>query len=149
MASLSRTLRFAALIRPSAVLSVVPRAATVGCLHTLTSRESRLSNTTLLSAITKKPVFRQNIKQYSKKPNLDDISERVLGICKLYCAGDLELAVDSHFMQDLGLDSLDHVEVIMAMEDEFGFEIPDGDAEKLLRPADIIRYVADKEDIYE
>lgn len=30
-----------------------------------------------------------------------------------------------------------------------GFEIPDGDAEKLLRPADIIRYVADKEDIYE
>lgn len=53
MASLSRTLRFAALIRPSAVLSVVPRAATVGCLHTLTSKESRLSNTTLLSAITK------------------------------------------------------------------------------------------------
>jgi len=54
----------------------------------------------------------------------------------------------------------------MAMEDEFGnylnnslsetsqifvvgFEIPDGDAEKLLRPADIVRYVADKEDIYE
>lgn len=53
MASISRTLRFAALIRPSAVLSVVPRAATVGCLHTLTSRENRLSNTALLSAITK------------------------------------------------------------------------------------------------
>jgi NADH dehydrogenase (ubiquinone) 1 alpha/beta subcomplex 1 len=30
-----------------------------------------------------------------------------------------------------------------------GFEIPDGDAEKLLKPADIVRYVADKEDIYE
>ena len=30
-----------------------------------------------------------------------------------------------------------------------GFEIPDGDAEKLLRPADIIRYVADKEEVYE
>ncbi|XP_042890233.1 acyl carrier protein, mitochondrial-like isoform X2 [Penaeus japonicus] len=149
MASLSRTLRFAALIRPSAVLSVVPRAATVGCMHTLTSRENRLSNTALLSAITKKPVFRPNVKQYSKNPNIDDITERVLGICKLYNAGDLELTVDSHFMQDLGLDSLDHVEVIMAMEDEFGFEIPDGDAEKLLRPADIIRYVADKEDIYE
>lgn len=47
------------------------------------------------------------------------------------------------------MDSLDHVEVIMAMEDEFGFEIPDVDAEKLLRPADIVRYVADREDIYE
>lgn len=47
------------------------------------------------------------------------------------------------------MDSLDHVEVIMAIEDEFGFEIPDIDAEKLLKPGDIIRYVADKEDIYE
>lgn len=35
------------------------------------------------------------------------------------------------------------------MEDEFGFEIPDVDAEKLQRPADIVRYVADKEDVYE
>lgn len=60
-----------------------------------------------------------------------------------------QLTVDSHFITDLGLDSLDHVEVIMAMEDEFGFEIPDGDAERLLRPKDIIQYVADKEDIYE
>lgn len=49
----------------------------------------------------------------------------------------------------MGLDSLDHVEVIMAIEDEFGFEIPDADAEKLLRPADIVRYVGDKEDIYD
>ena len=32
----------------------------------------------------------------------------------------LQLSVDSHFMNDLGLDSLDHVEVVMAMEDEFG-----------------------------
>lgn len=37
----------------------------------------------------------------------------------------------------------------MAMEDEFGFEIPDGDAERLLRPKDIVQYVADKEDVYE
>lgn len=61
----------------------------------------------------------------------------------------LQLKLESHFINDLGLDSLDHVEVIMAMEDEFGFEIPDADAEKLLRPSDIVRYVADKEDIYE
>lgn len=61
----------------------------------------------------------------------------------------LQLKIESHFINDLGLDSLDHVEVIMAMEDEFGFEIPDSDAEKLLKPADIVRYVADKEDIYE
>ena len=34
-----------------------------------------------------------------------------------------QLTVDSHFMNDLGLDSLDHVEVIMAMEDEFGMDM--------------------------
>ena len=61
----------------------------------------------------------------------------------------LQLTVDSHFMKDLGLDSLDHVEVIMAMEDEFGFEIPDDHAEKLLTPAKIVQYVADHEDVYE
>lgn len=39
---------------------------------------------------------------------------------------------------------MDHVEVIMAMEDEFGFEIPDTDAERLQRPSDIISYVTER-----
>lgn len=59
------------------------------------------------------------------------------------------MSLESHFINDLGLDSLDHVEVIMAMEDEFGFEIPDMDAEKLLRPRDVVQYICDKEDVYE
>ncbi|KAF4528087.1 hypothetical protein B566_EDAN016507 [Ephemera danica] len=87
----------------------------------------------------------------SKEPlTLELIRDRVLLVLKLYDKITPEkLSIDSHFLNDLGLDSLDHVEVIMAMEDEFGFEIPDGDAEKLLKPSDIVRYVADKEDIYE
>ncbi|XP_030029136.1 acyl carrier protein, mitochondrial isoform X1 [Manduca sexta] len=94
------------------------------------------------------------IQQYStgaqSKPSIDEIKERVLKVCRAYdkLSGS-QLTVESHFMNDLGLDSLDHVEVIMAMEDEFGFEIPDADAERLVRPKDIIQYVADKEDIYE
>lgn len=60
-----------------------------------------------------------------------------------------KLTLDAHFLNDLGLDSLDTVEVIMAMEDEFGFEIPDADADRLLRPRDIVQYIADKDDIYE
>lgn len=59
----------------------------------------------------------------------------------------LQLTLDSHFIQDLGLDSLDHVEVIMALEDEFGFEIPDNEAEKLSRPSDIVKYIAEREEI--
>ena len=60
-----------------------------------------------------------------------------------------QLTLESHFINDLGLDSLDHVEVIMAMEDEFMMEIPDKDAEKLLRPIDIVKYISDKEEAYE
>ncbi|KAH8378627.1 hypothetical protein KR009_000378 [Drosophila setifemur] len=94
----------------------------------------------------------QSVRRYSAKPplSLKLINERVLLVLKLYDKIEpSKLNVESHFINDLGLDSLDHVEVIMAMEDEFGFEIPDSDAEKLLKPADIIKYVADKEDVYE
>ncbi|CAG9774087.1 unnamed protein product [Ceutorhynchus assimilis] len=91
-------------------------------------------------------------RSYSSKPplSLKLIADRVILVLQLYDKVNPEkLKLESHFINDLGLDSLDHVEVIMAIEDEFGFEIPDVDAEKLLRPADIVRYVADKEDIYE
>lgn len=81
---------------------------------------------------------------------LELIRDRVLLVLKLFDKVNPEkITVDSHFINDLGLDSLDHVEIIMAIEDEFGFEIPDGDAEKLARPADIIRYIADRDDVYE
>ncbi|NWH78815.1 ACPM protein, partial [Piaya cayana] len=96
---------------------------------------------------------------YSELPplTLDGIRERVLYVLKLYDKIDPEKAsgglgcggTESHFMKDLGLDSLDQVEIIMAMEDEFGFEIPDGDAEKLMCPQEIVDYIADKKDVYE
>ncbi|KAJ8923039.1 hypothetical protein NQ315_001587 [Exocentrus adspersus] len=91
-------------------------------------------------------------RSYSAKPplTLKLISERVLLVLQLYDKINPDkLNLKSHFINDLGLDSLDHVEVIMAMEDEFGFEIPDADAERLLTPADIVRYVGDREDVYE
>jgi len=49
-------------------------------------------------------------------------------------------------MSDLGLDSLDHVELVMAFEDEFGYEIKDSDSEKFLRPADIVAYIVRKQE---
>lgn len=59
------------------------------------------------------------------------------------------LTLDSDFFKDLGLDSLDHVELIMAIEDEFGFEIPDGFADNMKTPRDILQFICDKEDVYE
>ncbi|XP_073836266.1 NADH dehydrogenase (ubiquinone) acyl carrier protein isoform X2 [Musca autumnalis] len=101
-------------------------------------------------SILKPKTATTQVRCYSSKLTMEDIKDRVLKVVASYDKVTKDqLRVESHFINDLGLDSLDHVEVIMAMEDEFGFEIPDSDAEKLLRPADIIKYVADKEDVYE
>lgn len=67
------------------------------------------------------------VRFYSHDPlSMTTIRDRVLLVLKLYDKVDPEkLTLESHFMNDLGLDSLDQVEVVMAMEDEFGerFEV--------------------------
>jgi len=55
--------------------------------------------------------------------------------------GDSEIKPEAAFVEDLGADSLDLVELVMAMEEEFGIEIPDEDAEKIRTVADAISYV--------
>jgi acyl carrier protein len=51
---------------------------------------------------------------------------------------------DAKFIDDLGADSLDVVELIMAFEEEFGIEIPDEDAEKIQTVGDVINYLKEK-----
>ena len=51
------------------------------------------------------------------------------------------------FVADLGADSLDTVELVMALEDEFGIEIPDEDAEKIRTFQDVLNYIRSKEDV--
>jgi acyl carrier protein len=48
---------------------------------------------------------------------------------------------EAKFIEDLGADSLDQVELIMALEEEFGADIPDEDAEKLTTVGDAIKYI--------
>lgn len=55
-----------------------------------------------------------------------------------------EVTPEASFIDDLGADSLDTVELIMALEEEFGVEIPDEDAEKMATVGDAIRYVSEK-----
>jgi len=55
-----------------------------------------------------------------------------------------QVGMDTHLMKDLEADSLDAVEIIMAIEDEFDIEVPDEDAEKFQSVGDIVRYVEDK-----
>lgn len=55
-----------------------------------------------------------------------------------------EVKPEASFIDDLGADSLDTVELIMALEEEFSVEIPDEDAEKMTKVGDAIKYIEDK-----
>ncbi|XP_030067011.1 acyl carrier protein, mitochondrial [Microcaecilia unicolor] len=145
----------------SRVLSGCGRLALSGLRAvTATSRLGHSASAALTSCSVAAPLrfqqvfspFVQSCRHYADLPplTLGSISERVLYVLKLYDKINPEkLTVQSHFMKDLGLDSLDQVEIIMAMEDEFGFEIPDADGEKLMTPQEIVDYIADKKDVYE
>ncbi|MFO7274233.1 MAG: acyl carrier protein [Symbiobacteriaceae bacterium] len=52
-----------------------------------------------------------------------------------------EVTMDASFIEDLGADSLDIVELIMALEEEFDIEVPDEDAEKLTTVGAAVRYI--------
>lgn len=52
-----------------------------------------------------------------------------------------DVTMDTHLMKDLEADSLDAVEIIMAIEDEYGIEIPDEDAEKFQSVSDLVKFV--------
>jgi acyl carrier protein len=55
-----------------------------------------------------------------------------------------EVVPDASFVEDLGADSLDTVELVMAFEEAFGIEIPDEDAEKIAKVKDAIEYITKK-----
>ncbi|MGC8743717.1 MAG: acyl carrier protein [Verrucomicrobiia bacterium] len=52
-----------------------------------------------------------------------------------------QVTPEAKFIEDLGADSLDTVELVMALEEEFGSEIPDEEAEKLQSVGDVIKYI--------
>ncbi len=56
-----------------------------------------------------------------------------------------QVVPEAKFIEDLGADSLDQVELVMALEEEFGSDIPDEDAEKLTAVGDAIKYIESKQ----
>ena len=57
-----------------------------------------------------------------------------------------QVTPEAKFIEDLGADSLDTVELVMAFEEEFGAEIPDEDAEKLQTVGDVVKYIEERGD---
>ena len=72
---------------------------------------------------------------------IDDIKEVVVE--QLSVNAD-EIKADSRFTEDLGADSLDVVELVMALEEKFDIEIPDDEAEKIGTVQDVINYIESK-----
>ncbi|TXG48839.1 hypothetical protein EZV62_024714 [Acer yangbiense] len=61
-----------------------------------------------------------------------EVSDRVISVVKNFQkVYPSQVTPNAHFQNDLGLDSLDTVEIVMALEEEFGFEIPDNEADKI------------------
>ena len=54
---------------------------------------------------------------------------------------EVEVTLEAKFIDDLGADSLDTVELVMALEEEFGIEIPDEEAEKIVTVKDAVSYI--------
>ena len=73
---------------------------------------------------------------------MSDISERVKKIVVEHLGVDeAKVTEEARFVDDLGADCLDTVELVMAFEEEFGCEIPDDAAEKILTVKDAIEYI--------
>jgi acyl carrier protein len=81
------------------------------------------------------------------------ISERVLSAVQLIWpqnngTSEQKLTLDSHLIDNLGLDTSDHIQIIESLEEEFQMEISDNDAKHLMRPKDIVQYINLKEEIH-
>jgi len=68
----------------------------------------------------------------------DKVKSIIVGAAR---GGRGRVTIDASFVDDLGADSLDTVELVMAFEEEFGIEIPDEDAEKITRVKEAVDYI--------
>ncbi|KAK3705205.1 hypothetical protein QZH41_013994 [Actinostola sp. cb2023] len=81
--------------------------------------------------------------------SIGDLQERVLNVVRLFDKVNAEtVKVESHFINDLGLDSLDVVEIVMAFEDEFAVEISDEEAEKIMTINDAVEFLKKSLDLH-
>jgi NADH dehydrogenase (ubiquinone) 1 alpha/beta subcomplex 1 len=90
-----------------------------------------------------------NRRCYGSGLTLPDLQDRTLTVVKLFDKVNPDkVTLEAHFINDLGLDSLDTVEIVMAFEDEFGVEISDEEAEKIFTCNDAVELLKVKMDVH-
>ena len=96
----------------------------------------------LISGLRKKTLTlnpeTQDMAEKSIEEKVKDIIVEQLGV------NPEQVTITASFIEDLGADSLDTVELVMAFEEEFSVEVPDEDAEKLQTVGDVVKYIEDK-----
>ena len=76
---------------------------------------------------------------------MENVEQRVKKIvAEQLGVNEAEIKNESSFVEDLGADSLDTVELVMALEDEFGLDIPDEEADKIKTVGDAVKYIESK-----
>lgn len=86
----------------------------------------------------RKVPLKKEVKKLAVDERVKKIISEQLGVAEA------EVVLDASFVDDLGADSLDTVELVMAFEEEFGIEIQDEDAEKILTVQNAIGYIKEK-----
>jgi len=88
----------------------------------------------------------EGVKQVAEDPAIGDVTQRVRKvIAELLGASIDSVRDDADFVDDLGADSLDCLELVMGLEKEFGIEIPDEDVEKLKTIRQMVEYVVGRQ----
>jgi len=86
-----------------------------------------------------------NIKIFENKKEIQDMLERMSEIIAEQLSTEAEgITLETSFKEDLGADSLDLFELVMALEDEYSVEIPSEDLEKLATVGDVVNYLKEK-----
>ena len=74
--------------------------------------------------------------------NTEEVFEKIKEIIvEQLGVAETSVTMEASFIDDLGADSLDIVELVMALEEEFDIEIPDADAEKVVTVGDVVEYI--------
>ncbi|KAI4791196.1 acyl carrier protein [Aureobasidium sp. EXF-8845] len=113
----------------------------------------RVAPSSFLPSTTAAPsTFVSAVRCYSAHAGLskDEVSGRILDLLKNFdkVSDASKLSAQSHFTNDLGLDSLDTVEVVMAIEEEFSIEIPDKEADAIHSVNQAVEYILSQPDAH-
>eukprot|EP01027_Heterolobosea_sp_BB2_P004055 GEZU01006132.1.p1 GENE.GEZU01006132.1~~GEZU01006132.1.p1 ORF type:complete len:130 (-),score=49.74 GEZU01006132.1:461-850(-) len=118
---------------------------TIRAIARVSAPKKNIVNATLIAARQRNGNFARRFYAESAASFLskEEVTERVLNVIKNFEKVDpTKVTPKSHFINDLGLDSLDAVEVVLALEQEFALEIPDKEAENIVSAETAINYIS-------